>query len=62
MHVAGDAIAAQIAALCVSALASGTMFLRWLPVMVSSLPVRFVMLPVMVLSMPVWSVMLPVMV
>jgi hypothetical protein len=29
MHVAGDAFAAQIAAFCVSALASGTMFLRW---------------------------------
>jgi len=30
LHVAGDVVAAQIAAYCVSALASGTMFLRWL--------------------------------
>jgi len=30
LHVAGDAVAAQVAAYCVSALASGTMFLRWL--------------------------------
>jgi len=30
LHAAADAFAAQLAAFCVSALASGTMFLRWL--------------------------------